>query len=180
MPVDIRITTELLYLGALLFALMDAIYIPLLIWRVRPETFRRLNLSLVASAGTVWFWIWSWAIGNFWETVYVYVFPAWSRSWIPLIAFFAAGAVAYGLWALAAPARSNPVAVYCLLGALLGSLTHTLAVMRGILTGPPMLQGASPLAALVIAFFEFGFYWCVILTLAVLLDWFLKKLNASR
>jgi hypothetical protein len=192
MPTDIKITTELLILGALVFALLDAIYIPLLIWRVRKETFSRLKWFLAISAALVWFGIWSWAIGNFWETVYVYVFPAWGQAWIPFTAFFAAGGVALGLWvlaigrsrlgardwALAIRSRWNPILVYCLLGALLGSLTHIWAVVRG--TIPPMLQGASPLAAVIIAFFEYGFYWCVILTLACIMDGVrlrLKKLS---
>jgi hypothetical protein len=34
MSPNIKITTELLYKGALVFALMDAVYIPLLTWRV--------------------------------------------------------------------------------------------------------------------------------------------------
>jgi hypothetical protein len=75
MPADVKITTELLYKGALVFALLDAIYIPLLLWRVSTETFRRLKWSLVIAAALVWYVIWSWAIGNFWETVYSYVFP---------------------------------------------------------------------------------------------------------
>jgi hypothetical protein len=170
MPTDIQITTELLIRGALGFALLDAIYIPLLIWRVRRETFRGLKWPLVFAAALVWFGIWSWAIGNFWETAYAYVFPAWGKAWIPIIAFFAAGALALGLWALAMRSRWNPVLVYCLLGMALGSLTHIYAVVRGIVTKPPMLQGASPLAAVFIAFFEYGFYWCAILTLAVIME----------
>ena len=69
MPDDFKITTDLLYKGALAFALIDAIYIPLLTWRVRKETFRRLKWNLVVAAAVIWFGIWSWASGNFWETV---------------------------------------------------------------------------------------------------------------
>jgi hypothetical protein len=177
MPTDIQITTGMLLLGALIFALIDAIYIPLLVWRVRRETFARLKWSLAIAAALVWFGIWSWAIGNYWETIYAYVFPAWGQVWIPVIAFFAAGGVALGLWALATLSKWNPILVYCLLGMTLGSLTHIYAVVRGIVTGPPMLQGASPLAAVVIAFFEFGFYWCAILTLACILDGAWKHLH---
>ncbi|HLE90715.1 MAG TPA: hypothetical protein VI753_06160, partial [Anaerolineales bacterium] len=80
MPVDLKITTELLYKGALVFALMDAICIPLLICRVGEETFRRLKWPLVIAAALVWYGIWAWAIGKFWETVYSYVFPAWAQT----------------------------------------------------------------------------------------------------
>jgi hypothetical protein len=36
-------------------------------------------------------------------------------------------------------------------------LTHTWAVYRGVVDKPPMLQDASPVAAVVIAFFEYIF-----------------------
>ncbi|MEW6239437.1 MAG: hypothetical protein AB1564_01335 [Chloroflexota bacterium] len=119
----------------------------------------------------VWFGIWSWAIGNFWETVYSYVFPAWAQTWAPWIALVAASAVAPGLWALATRSKGNPILVYCLLGGALGSLTHAWAVYRGVVIKPPMLQGASPLGAVIFAFFEYIFYWCTILLIAKLMDW---------
>lgn len=175
MPPDIKITTELLYKGTLIFALIDAVYIPILVWRVKEETFSRLKWPLVISAALVWFGIWSWAIGNFWETVYSYVFPAWAQIWVLRIAFIVAGVVAFVLWALSIRIKSKPVLIYCLLGGVLGSLTHIWAVYRGVVTKPPMLQGASPLGAVILAFFEYIFYWCVILTLALILDWLRKK-----
>ncbi len=171
MDSDIKITTEMLYEGALVFALMDAIYIPLLAWRVNPEAFRKLKGSLIVAAALVWFGIWAWAIGNFWETVYSYMFPAWIGKWTPALAFVVAGPIALGLWTIALRLRGNPILTYCLLGGALGSLTHLWAVYRGIVTKPPMLQGASPLAAVIIAFFEFMFYWCTILVLAKIIDW---------
>ncbi|NTU56634.1 MAG: hypothetical protein HGA79_10335 [Anaerolineales bacterium] len=179
MPPDIKITTGLLYQGALVFALMDAVYIPLLAWWVKEETFRRLKWPLVIAAALVWFGIWSWAIGNFWGTVYSYVFPAWAQTWAPWIAFVFAGPVALGLWALSLRSKANPIIIYCLFGGVLGSLTHIWAVYRGIVTSPPMLQGASPLGAVVIAFFEYIFYWCIILTIARIMDWTRRKLERS-
>ena len=179
MPPHIKITTELLYKGALGFALMDAVFVSLLIWRVKEETFHRLKRRLVIAAALVWFGIWSWAIGNFWETVYSYVFPPWAQTWVPWIAFVAAGLVALGLWTLSLRSKANPIIIYCLFGGVLGSLTHIWAVYRGIVTMPPMLQGASPLGAVVIAFFKYIFYWCVILTIATIMDWIRMKLIRS-
>jgi hypothetical protein len=171
MPADIQITTELLYQGALLFALLDAVYVPLLAWRVSEESFRRMKWALVLSSALVWSGIWAWAIGNYWETVYSYVFPAWAQTWVPWIAFAVAGAVALGLWALTIRLKRNFILTFCLLGGVLGSLTHSWAVTRGIVTKPPMLEGASPLAAVIIAFFEYIFYWCTILVLAKIIEW---------
>lgn len=180
MPADVKITTELLCRGMLIFALMDVIFVSLLVWRVKSGSFLRQKWTLALAAAFVWFGIWRWAIGNFWETVYAYVFPAWGQVWIPVIAFFAAGGSAVGLWMLAVRSRWNPVLVYCLLGGLLGSLTHLWAVFRGVVTKPPMLQGASPLAAIVFAFFEYIFYWCVILFLATILTWFSDRLRIAQ
>jgi hypothetical protein len=53
MPTDIKITTELLYKGALVFALMDAVYVPLLLWRVETKIFRRMRWFLVIAAAGV-------------------------------------------------------------------------------------------------------------------------------
>ena len=177
MSTDIKITTELLYKGALIFALMDAVYIPLLVWRVSKETFRRMKWSLVIAAALVWYGIWAWAIGNFWESFYSYVFPAWARTWVPWIAFVVAAAIALGLWMLTVQLKRNLVLTYCLMGGAIGSLTHIWAVYLGIVTKPPILQGASPLAAVIIAFFEFMFYWCTILVLAKTIDWVHMKLK---
>lgn len=122
--------------------------------------------------------VWDLVLGDwqFLEPVYSYVFPAWAQTWVPWIAFVVAGLVALGLWQLAIRARGKMVITYCLMGGLLGSLTHLWAVYRGIVTGPPMLQGASPLAAVVIAFFEYLVYWCVILVLAKIIDWMRTRL----
>jgi len=180
MPADIKISTELLYKSALVFALMDAIYIPLLMWRVRDETFRRLKWSLVISAALVWYGIWSWAIGNFWDTVYVYVFPAWAHVWVAWIAFVVAGAIALGMWMLTMKLKRNFVLAFCLMSGVLGSLTHIWAVYRGIVTKPPMLQGASPIAAITIAFFEYIFYWCTILVIAKIMNWIKLKMEMDK
>jgi hypothetical protein len=177
MPTDIKITTEMLIQGALIFALMDAIYVPLLVWRIHKEIFRRLKWPLAIAAACVWFAIWAWAIGNFWETVYRYVFPAWAQTWVPLIAFVIDAAVALGLWTLSLRFKGNTVLIYCLLGGTLGIVTHIWAVYRGIVTLPPMLQGASPVAAVTIAFFEYMFYWCTILLIAGIIDWILMRLK---
>ena len=174
---DIKITTAMLFQGALFFALIDAVYIPLLVWRIKEETFRRLKWTLVIAAALVWFGIWNWAINNFWDEVYSYLFPSWTQTWVPRIVFVIAGIVAYGLWTISNRIKGKTIFMYCLMSGILGSLTHIWAVYRGVVTKPPMLQGASPLGAVVIAFFEYIFYWCVILTLAALMDWAITGLK---
>jgi hypothetical protein len=77
LPVDYQITTQMLYQGALLFGLLDALIIPVLVWRVNKNRFQQVKWALVAIAGIFWFGIWRWATINYWETVYQYVFPDW-------------------------------------------------------------------------------------------------------
>lgn len=176
---DIKITTEMLYQGALIFALLDAVMIPLLIWRVKREIFHRMKWFIVIAASFTWFGIWTWAISNFWETFYSYVFSTWAQTWIPRIAFVGAGMVALGIWAFSVRVEWNNILTFCLTGGVIGILTHIWAVYRGAVSKPPMIQEASPLAAVVIAFFEYIFYWCVILTAAKLMDWMSIKLKIS-
>jgi hypothetical protein len=160
-----------------MFAILDAAYIPLLVWRIHAGSFRKLQWWLVAVAAFIWYGIWSWALRSYWESVYSYVFPAWARTWIPWIAFSLAAIVALGLWASALAVKWNPVLSYCLFGGIIGILTHIRAVQLGIVTKPPVLQGASPVAAIVVAFFEFIFYWCTILLIARLLQWLRMSLR---
>src|SRR5512138_3487913 len=134
----------MLFQGALLFALLDAVLVPLLVRRVRPEMFGRLGWAVALAAGAAWFSIWSWAIGNFWESVYRYLFPAWGQAWIPFIACLIAAGMGFALWSLAIRFPGQPVLIFCFSGGLLGVLTHLWAVYRGVVTKPPMLSGASP------------------------------------
>jgi hypothetical protein len=105
----------------------------------------------------------------FWEPVYHYVFPEWARWVIPPIYGVVFAAVGWLFYWLALRLPGNPVVNLCFLGGLWGMITHIWAIYRGILDKPPMLQGASPVAAAVMPIFEFIFYWCVILSTASLL-----------
>ena len=169
-PESYQITTKLLYQGALIFALLDAVLIPVLVWQVQPERFRQIKWILIIMMGIFWFGIWRWAIANFWDTVYKYVFPDWAGSLIPVLFGLLMAVIGLSIWKLAQRFRFHPVIGYSLLGGLWGVCTHIWAVYRGIVEKPPMLQGASPVAAVVIAFFEYIFYWCIILSVAVLIQ----------
>lgn len=165
-PDDIQITTELLLWGILIFAVVDGIFVPVLVRIIRPSIFRNIKWTQVGVAGIIWFAIWRWALVNFWGAVYIHVFPAWGQYWLPPLFSFLMAIVALGLWTLALRLRMHPVVGYTLLGGVWGVCTHIWAVNRGVVEKPPLLQGASPVAAVAIAFFEYMFYWCVILALS--------------
>ncbi len=181
LPGEGKITTEILLAGALVFAAIDAIFLPLLAWRIKRALFLQSRWALAGATAVFWFGVWSLVLAYFWDTVYAYVFPAWARQVIPPLYGVAFGGLSLLFWWLAQRGRINPVIVFCLLGGCWGIVTHILAVRLGIVTRPPMLQGASPVAAVVIAAFEFTFYWCIITgvgTLAQLAAGRLKKLFA--
>jgi hypothetical protein len=176
---DIRITTFLLLKGALIFALLDGICLPLLNWSIQPIFFKKMKWALIITTGLVWFTIWWLVLTYFWNDVYTFVFPAWSRIFIPLAFGLLNAGVSSGIWFLSQKSANHPVLLFCSLGGIWGMLTHLLAIYRGILTLPPMLQGASPLAAILIAIFEYIFYWCMITSLAAFFIWIRMQLASK-
>ncbi len=170
LPPDTKLTSEILWRGAFIFALIDLAFVPLLAWRIKPAHFRQLRWALAGTTAIFWGSLWAWVLSWGWDPVYSYVFPGWMRPWLPPVQGLHFAVVALVFWwgALRFP---NPVLGFCLFGGLWGMVTHTWAVYLGIVNKPPLLQGASPVAAVVIAIFEFTFYWCIILSVA----WALRR-----
>ncbi len=179
LPGDGKITTEMLMAGALIFAALDAVLLPLLAWRIKRTLFVQSRWALAGVTAVFWFGVWSLVLAVFWDTIYSYVFPAWARAVIPPVYGAAFGGLSLAFWWLAQRQRLWPVVVFCLLGGCWGIVTHILAVQLGIVTKPPALQGASPVAAVVIAAFEFTFYWCIITTAGVLAQLFAGRLKKA-
>ena len=169
LPPGSKITSEMLWLGAFIFAAIDAVFVPILAWRINPATFRRCKWALGVTTAIFWSALWTWVLVNFWDSVYRYVFPAWAHWLIPPIYGLLFAGISVLFWWLALRLGGNAALNFCLLGGLWGMVTHLLAVYLGIVDKPPVLQGAAPVAAVIIAIFEFMFYWCIILSVAVLL-----------
>lgn len=167
LPPNFQVTSEMLWQGTLILALVDAGFVPFLAWRVKPARLRHLKWVLVATTGVFWAALWTWVLGSFWDSVYSYIFPDWTRRLIPVAYGLLFAAVGLVMWWLALRLPGNPVVSLCLLGGLWGMITHLWAVYLGIVDKPPMLQGVAPAAAVVVAVFEFMFYWCIILSIAV-------------
>jgi hypothetical protein len=167
---DYPITTDILLRGAVIFILLDLVLVPLLNRWVKAETFRRLKWLLPLVCGVFYAVLWGVVMNYYWDTIYSFVFPAWIRGIMP---FFQGGLAAAAALLAGWIARKSrlPTLIFLLLGGVYGILTHTWAVHMGIVTNPPPLQGASPYAAVLIACFEFMFYWCLILALAALISW---------
>jgi hypothetical protein len=167
---DFKVTTEMLWQGTLIFAILDAGLVPLLTWRVDSARLRQLRWALVATTGVFWGTLWAWVLSNFWDSVYSYIFLDWMRWLIPSTYGLLFAAVGLVMWWLALRFPGNPVVSFCLLGGLWGMITHVWAVYLGIVDKPPMLQGVAAAAAVVVAVFEYVFYWCIILSIASVLQ----------
>ena len=167
---EIKATTEILLKGAFLFALMDALLLVILTRFIKYSDFLRIKWRLVIFMA-VFFSVLFGLIASyiFWDSVYCYVFPAWSR-WVISPAYgLLFAAVGLFVWEASIRLRNNAVLSFCLFGGLWGMITHIWAIYRGLLDKPPMLKGASPLAVVIIAIFEFIFYWCICLGFTFLL-----------
>ena len=169
LPLGSKITSETLWLGTFIFAAIDAVFIPILAWRINPATFRRIKWTLAIMTAIFWSSLWTWGLVNFWDSIYHYVFPAWAHWFIPPTFGLLYAGICLLFWWLALRLPGNAVANFCLLGGLWGMITHLFAVAIGIVNKPPVLQSAAPAAAVIIAIFEFMFYWCIILSVATLL-----------
>jgi hypothetical protein len=167
---DLKVTSEVLWRGALLFAIFDLVVVSVMVKVIKPVDLFRMKWKLVTVMALFFCFLFGAVVSIlFWDSVYSYVFPAWTRWIIP---------VAYGLlfslagllfWWIATHIKKIPVLIFCLFGGLWGVITHILAIYRGILDKPPMLIGASPVSALTVAAFEFIFYWCICLTITKLI-----------
>jgi hypothetical protein len=165
-PPGFKITTEVLWNGMLFFAAIDLLLVPLLTWVIKPNRLIRLKWNLVVVSAIFWFALWSSMLAIFWETVYQYVFPIWAYHIIPFADGILSACITLIFWWIAIHVHRYNTTVFCLLAGVWGLISHINAVLLGIVRKPPVLQGASPYAAIGVAIFEFIFYWCIILSIS--------------
>jgi len=172
METEFQATSHLYWIAALVAALIDISLVALLAWRIKPARFHQFKWPLVIAAGVFWLGLWSLAMWDpfVWETCYQYVFPAWVRPFWPLTFGLINGGLALLFWWLAGRLRFTPVITLVLLGGLESFPGHLRAIYSMGILETPLLKGVIAASALVFGFFEFIFYWCVILSLAALLS----------
>jgi len=168
---DIKVTSEVLWKGAMFFAITDVILITFLTRLIKPKDLFKMKWRLLIFMA-IFFCILFGSIVSliFWDSVYSYVFPSWMRWIIPPSYGVLFSLIGLFFWWLAFKLPANPVFNFCISGGLWGLITHILAIYRGILDKPPMLQGASSISALTIATFEFIFYWSICMGFTYLID----------
>jgi len=164
---DAHVTSELLWRAVFVAAPVDATVVFVLTRRIDAAAFRRLKWAIAGTTAGFFAAVWAILVCSlFWEPVYHYLFPAWSRWLLPAVYGLGFGAAGLLSYFLALRVRGNCVVNFCVLLALWGMAGHAWAVRRGLMEKPPLLQGASPAAAVVFSGFEFCFYAGVILTIA--------------
>jgi cobalamin synthase len=124
-----------------------------------------------------WLALWSWVMWDsfFWETCYQYVFSPLARWIWPPVYGLIAGGIALFLWWLARRLPGNPILNFLLLGGLDSFPGHLWAMYGRKLMETPLLKDVSIASALTFGYFEFVFYWCVILAIACLFGWLLER-----
>jgi hypothetical protein len=171
-PEQVRATSELYWISAFVTAAIDVVAVALLIRLVPRDRFRQLG-RLLAWAGTI-FWIILWAsvLWSFtWEWCYQYLFPTWARWVVPPAYGLLFGGVVWVTWRLALKLEVPPVVSYTVMGGLASLPGHTIAVVAfNMFDRCPILREVSVASALTFGVFEFGFYWCAILCIAMLLQ----------
>jgi hypothetical protein len=166
---DTKLTSETFWLGALLAALIDVGFVLLLVLCIKPARFRQLTWTLTGTSAVLWGVFAAACLWDFWDLYYRYFYPGWMRWLAPLDALLY-GAIGLALWWLALHLPGNPVMNFCLLGGVESVLEHLLGIYGlKILDKVPILQGVGPASALVFAFFEYIFYWSIVLGVAALL-----------
>ena len=169
METNFQATSQLYWIAALVAALMDIAFVALLAWRIKPARFRQLQWPLFIVSTLFWTILWYVVMWNafVWETSFRHVFQPWQRwAWPPVFGLISGG-VAWLFWRLSLRLPGNSVLYFLLLGGLESFVDHYFAIRNGVME-TPLLQEVSIASALVFGFFEFIFYWSVILGIASL------------
>jgi hypothetical protein len=159
---DVKPTSETFWWVTLALGAVD-VGLLLLVWRfVGRELFLRLKWQVSAAAGVLYAVLWGvFASLLYWDLVYQYVLPGWSRWFLPLAYGVLFGLVAWGFWTLSLRLPGSPAVAFCLLGGLVSLVGHSVGIRRGLLRAP-FLDQVSPASALAVGFVEFIVYWCAI------------------
>ena len=178
---DMPITSEVLWQGVLLVAPIDAALILTLGLWIDDATFRRRKWLIAGVTGLFFALLWGIvACYLFWDPVYRYFFPAWSRLLLPFAYGLGFGVAAWFSCGVALRVGGNCVVSFCVLTGLWGMAGHVWAIHRGLLEKPPLLRGASTAAAVIFSGFEFMFYAGVILALSALTEHVVARLQRGR
>jgi hypothetical protein len=143
----------------------------LLTWRLKPSAFRAMSWQSFGISASLFWGIFAAVIISFaWNFYYQHFVPDWYRFAAPIGAltlysllglFFRWGSVRL---------PGNPTLWFCILGGLESVPEHAVGIYRFDILEVPVLAGSSAASIFIFAFFEYVFYWGVVLALAIGVD----------
>jgi hypothetical protein len=171
MSADLKVLTDQFWIDSAIAAIVDAAFIVFLAWRIKPARFRELKWMLAGTAAVFWSIFGIVLVSAFWETYYQYFYPGWMRSggillFVPIL--FGILALVFHWLSLRIP--GNPILNFCLLAGLESLLEHLVGIYGLKILEIPMLREASPASILTFSFPEYIFYWCIVISIAALLQ----------
>ncbi len=181
MPLDnLYVSSAQFWMSAGITAIVDVIFILVLAWRIKPAHFRDLKWLLVGTAALFWGLFSVWLVQLFWDAYYQAFYPPWFRSggillYVPLV---------YGLFAwafhwLALRLPGYPVVTFSLLCGAESLIEHVWGLYGFKILQVPLLQQASPASVLAFSFPEYILYWCIVISVAALIQGGLQRLRKS-
>ncbi len=179
---DIKVTSEMLWVSAIITALLAMGFLIFLNRRAERIHFGELHLSIALASGVFWFSYGLLLFAMTWESFYATFLPAPSnrslaRFMLELAPYPFIGLI---LWWLASRLPGNPVLTFCLLGGLEALPEHLWGIYHhGMLDKVPFLQEASKISVISFAIPEYVLYWASVLSIAMLIQrsWQWFKLN---
>lgn len=180
---DITITSEMLWLSAIITALIDVGLILYLVRRIQRAYFQQLHWPVVLAAGVFWVSYGLMLFALTWESFYTKFLPdptnrSLARSMLELLPYPIIGLL---LWWLAVQLPGKPAVSFCLLGGIQSLPEHLWGIYRlGMMDKVPFLQEASVASVLAFAIPEYVLYWGSILYIAILITNSLRRYTDSR
>jgi hypothetical protein len=170
-------TSDLFWNVTLITIVFDAPLVFIAARWVSSELFIKLKWHLAVSAFIIYAVIWgAFASVYFWEEVYQWIFPDWTRWLLPLAFGIFYGLLAAAFWHISKFAGRWQSVCFILLGCIFSLVGHGIGISRGLFQ-VPLLANASAESMLTFGIFEFIFYWCAIVYLSVFLQWLIKHLG---
>lgn len=166
-----QLTSADLWQSAFFITVIDGIFISLLFWRINRERFWQLRWPLVTAAAVFWGGFAFVFYRVFWDAYYRYFSSSWLYNGGSLVLGILLGIVLALLfhWA-ACRLPGNPLVGFYLVCGLESLLEHLWGIHSLRILDIPMLQGVSPISILAFAFPEYIFYWCIVISMAVLIQ----------
>jgi hypothetical protein len=170
---NIKMTSEMLWVTALVTALIDVGVILFLARRIQRPRFRQLHWPVALAAGIFWVSYGLTLLVLGWESFYAKFLPnptnrSFARSMVELLPYPIIGLV---LWWLSVRLPGNPAVNFCLLGGAQSLPEHLWGIYRlGMMDKVPFLQEASVTSVLAFAVPEYILYWGSILCIAMLIQ----------